>query len=146
MNWDNYFMLIATACAAKSKDPSTKVGSIIVGPDRNVLTTGFNGFPRGVLDTEERLNDRKTKLALIAHAERNAMDQAARHGISLRGSTLYVTPIPPCAECAKSIIQSGIVRVVCPPIDPCHAWHDSTMLAFQMFEEAGIRVDEIKIA
>lgn len=137
MNWDDYYTLMAQAAALKSKDDREKVGCVVVGPSGNLLTSGFNGFPRGVLDTAERLRDKRTKLMFIAHAERNALDQAARHGISLYGASLYVTKHP-CGECAKSIIQTGIVRVVCPPCPPESTWRASADIAATMFSEAGV--------
>lgn len=137
MTWDDYFMIQAFAAAVKSKDSRQKVGCVVVGPFNNILTTGFNGFPRGVTENDERMLDKVTKLQFIAHAERNAMDQAARHGISLHGSTMFVTKHP-CNECAKSIIQAGIRRVVCPPLDSDSSWTESSRLAKTMLDEAEV--------
>ncbi len=137
MKWDDYFMLLAQAAALKSKDTRQVVGCVVVGPYNNILTTGFNGFPRGVQETDERMQDKSTKLLFIAHAERNAMDQAARHGISLHGASMFVTKHP-CNECAKSIIQAGIRRVVCPPLSPDSSWSESAKLAKTMLDEAEI--------
>ena len=137
MTWDDYFMIQAFAAAVKSKDSRQKVGCVVVGPFNNILTTGFNGFPRVVTENDERMLDKVTKLQFIAHAERNAMDQAARHGISLHGSTMFVTKHP-CNECAKSIIQAGIRRVVCPPLDSDSSWTESSRLAKTMLDEAEV--------
>lgn len=137
ITWDDYFMLLAQAAAFKSKDVRQVVGCVVVGPHRNVLTTGFNGFPRGVQETDERMLDKPTKLLFIAHAERNAMDQAARHGISLHGASMFVTKHP-CNECAKSIIQAGIQRVVCPPLSADSSWSESARLAKTMLDEAQV--------
>ncbi|NDG30726.1 CMP deaminase, partial [bacterium] len=106
--WDDRFLMLSDHVAQWSKDPRTKVGSCIVNDDKQVIGLGYNGFPRGVLDIESRYQDRKTKLLLVAHAERNALDNCFTNP---RGCTLYVT-LPPCNECAKSIIQRGIKRVV----------------------------------
>lgn len=137
MTWDDYFMIQAFAAAFKSKDTRQIVGCVVVGPYNNILTTGFNGFPRGVQETDERMLDKTTKLLFIAHAERNAMDQAARHGISLHGASMFVTKHP-CNECAKSIIQAGIRRVVCPPLSPESSWSESARLAKTMLDEAQV--------
>ena len=138
--WDKRFMELAVHVSGWSKDPSTKVGSIVVSTDRRVLSLGYNGFPRGVKDLDERLNDRQTKYLLVAHAERNALDNA---DTSLRGCTLYVT-LQPCAECTKSIIQKGIRRVVA-IVDISRQDHyrnfiDNSLL---MLDEAGIEVVQV---
>ena len=106
--WDVRFLELAEHISNWSKDPSTKVGSVIVSPDRRVLSMGYNGFPRGVEDTVDRLIDREIKLRYVSHAERNALDNVDQ---SLRGCILYCT-LQPCSECTKSIIQKGIIKVV----------------------------------
>ena len=115
MNWPEYFCGILDQIAAKSKDPRTKVGAIIAGPDNEIRSTGFNGFPRGVDETKTSRWERPEKYKWVAHADRNAIDQAARVGTPCRGCTMYL-PFPPCSECAKSIIQVGIVVVICQDI------------------------------
>lgn len=106
--WDRRFLDLAEYISAWSKDPRTKVGAVIVDHERRVVSLGYNGFPRGVLDDERRYIDRPTKHLFVAHAERNALDNAPH---SVEGCTLYV-PLMPCNECAKSVIQKGIQRVV----------------------------------
>lgn len=115
MTWDEYYMIIATTAARKSKDPSTKVGAVIVRPDNSVVATGYNGFPRGVADTPERLNDRNIKYSLVVHAEMNAILSARE---SLSGYTLYTYPFMPCDRCFVHVIQAGIRKVVFPPATP----------------------------
>jgi dCMP deaminase len=119
--WDDHFLGIALTCAKMSKDPSTQVGVVIVGPDREIRSTGFNGFPRGIADTDERLNDRDTKLKLVVHAEMNAILNAARHGVALKGCTMYLVATdrsgeiwggPPCVRCTVETIQVGISEIV----------------------------------
>ena len=112
MNWHEYFLSIAAIAAAKSKDPSTRVGAVIVRPDRTIVSVGYNGFPRGVADTPERLNDRPTKYSLVVHAEMNAILSARE---SLNGYTLYTVPFMPCDRCFVHVIQTGIKQVVFPP-------------------------------
>lgn len=108
-SWDDYFLQIAYQTARRSKDPSTQVGAVITRPDNTIVSTGYNGFPRGIADTPERLNDRPTKLSLVIHAELNAI-LAARE--SLAGYTLYTVPFMPCDRCFVHVIQAGIKRVV----------------------------------
>lgn len=107
--WDRYFLTICATAATKSKDPSTKCGSIIVRPDRTIVSLGYNGFPRGMADTDERLSNREEKLSRVIHAEINALTTARE---SLQGCTLYIWPLPPCDRCMVQVIQSGIKRVV----------------------------------
>lgn len=115
MNWDEYFLSIAQVTASKSKDPSTKVGAVIVRPDRTIVSVGYNGFPRGVADTPERLNDRNIKYSLVVHAEMNAILSARE---SLNKYTLYTVPFMPCDRCFMHVIQAGIRKVVFPPATP----------------------------
>jgi len=139
LRWDQHFLRLACECARMSKDPSTQVGAVIVGPDREIRATGFNGFPRGIADTPERLNDRETKLGLVVHAEVNALLHAARTGVSTKGCTMYVLA-PPCMRCAVEIIQAGIGEVVAHPAsaDLAERWGDSIKAARAVLDEAGI--------
>lgn len=127
--------------ALLSKDPSTQVACAILGPGMEIRATGWNGFPRGVNDTEERLNDRPTKYKFIAHAEANAIANAARAGVALDGCALLVTALHPCNECAKLIIQAGIRTVYGPLPDIDGRWADSFEVAATMFREAGVEVE-----
>ena len=108
---DKRFLELAQLVAGWSKDPRTKCGSVVVRPDGTVASLGFNGFPRGVADSDERLNDRACKHALMIHAEENALLHARE---PFAGYAIYVWPIQPCSRCAAKIIQAGIARVVCP--------------------------------
>ncbi len=111
MKWDDYFLKMADLVATKSKDRSTKVGCVVVGPSNEVRTTGYNGFCRGIDDDVNSRHDRPDKYLWTEHAERNAVYNAARNGIKLECCTMYVNMFP-CADCARAIIQSGITRVV----------------------------------
>ena len=137
--WDERFIELARLVAAWSKDPSTKVGAVIVRPDRTIASLGFNGFARGVDDTEERLNNRELKYPLTIHAEANALMSANEN---LNGCTLYVTPLLPCHACAGLIIQSGISKVVaeCGIVNNPDLWHLSFAIAKKQFEEAGVEI------
>lgn len=134
--WDRRFLELARVVSTWSKDPSTQTGSVIVGERRRVLGLGYNGFPRGLEDSIERLENRELKYSLIAHAERNALDNTE---IPVLGATIYCT-LSPCHECAKSIIQRGIKRVVAVAERP-DRWIDSLEGAAQMFKEAGVTLD-----
>ena len=137
-NWDKRFLRLAKHISEWSKDPSTKVGCVVVGPDRELRSTGFNGLPRGIEDNEERLNNREIKYPLICHAEENAIMHAARIGISLKGCTAYVT-WPPCTRCARSLIQAGVSTIVYPEnIEIPERWMDDFNLSLNMLKEAKI--------
>lgn len=111
-SWTAYFMGIAQAVATRSKDTSTQVGCVIVGPDREIRATGYNGMPRGIDDDGTR-NERPEKYYWYEHAERNALYQAARIGASTKDCWLYCTAMP-CMDCARGIVQAGITRAFFP--------------------------------
>jgi|TARA_B110000263_G_scaffold48902_2_gene40700 dCMP deaminase len=138
--WDKRFLALASHIAGWSKDPSTQVGCVVVGPDREIRSTGFNGFPRGIEDSIARLENRELKYPLICHAEENAIMHAARIGISLKGCTAYVT-WPPCSRCARSLIQAGVDEVVYPTESEIpERWGDDFEIATSMMNEAGLAV------
>lgn len=151
--WDVHFLDLAATHARMSKDPSTRVGSVIVGPDREIRSVGFNGFPRGIEDTYARLHDRDTKLKLVVHGEMNAILAAARVGIPLKGCTLYLSATddsgkiwggPPCTRCTVEIIQAGITEIVSWPVkDVPSKWHDDLTVARSLIDEACILYREI---
>ena len=141
--WDRRFLELASHISTWSKDPSTKVGCVVVGEDREIRSTGFNDFPRGIEDDAERLEDRAQKYPLICHAEENAIMHAARIGISLKSNTAYVT-WPPCSRCTRSLIQAGVSEVVYPAgIDIPERWEEDLEIALGMMEEAGISVRQV---
>lgn len=137
------FIADAQAAAGKSKDPRTKVGCVVLDDDFALISSGFNGFPRGVRDLPERYADRKTKLELIVHAEANAIAQAARVGARLKGGTMIVTALYPCSACAKLIIQAGIKRIYAPATQkPDPLWDDEKRISTLLFTEAGVEIIE----
>ena len=141
--WDIRFLELAKHISGWSKDPSTKVGCVVVGEDREIRSTGFNGFPRGIRDDDERLTDRSQKYPLICHAEENAIMHAARIGISLKGATAFVT-WPPCSRCARSLIQAGIKEVIYRDgMEIPERWMDDFNTSTAMFKEAGVAVRKI---
>jgi dCMP deaminase len=135
------FVPLVQELALLSKDPSTKVGAAIFGPGMEIRATGWNGFPRGVVDSEKRLNDRPTKYKFVVHAEANAIANAARSGVALEGCTLLVTALHPCNDCAKLIIQSGIKKVYAPLPNDDERWADNFEIAATMFRESDVSVE-----
>jgi len=139
--WDERFLRLAEHISTWSKDPSTAVGSCIVRPDKTIASLGFNGLPRHVIDSADRLHDRDVKLKIILHSELNSILNAKE---PLDGFTIYVWPFHPCSACAAAIIQSGITRVVAPVSDNPR-WVTSFGLAATMFGEAKVKVDLVDI-
>ena len=136
--WDQRFLDLAHHISGWSKDPSTKVGCIVVGKDREIRSTGFNGFPRGIADDDERLTNRELKYPLICHAEENAIMHAARIGVSLKECVAYVT-WPPCTRCARSLIQAGVIEVVYPKdCEVPERWQADFEMSTNMMREAGL--------
>ena len=141
-DWHNYFLEEAKLIAThRSKDPSTKVGCVIVDSCKIIVAKGYNGFPRGIADTKERLNDRETKYKLVVHAEMNAI---ANSNKSVKGCDMYVTMLP-CSECMKHIITFGIKRIYAPAPtqEQVNRWGESMQFAKDMAAEAGVEVIEI---
>lgn len=135
MKWHNRFVAMAQLVATWSKDPSTQVGAVIVDNDKRIVSTGYNGAPRGVNDDS---CDRDTRLLRTLHAEENAILFARR---DLTGYYLYCTH-PPCAHCAAVIVQAGIKAVYYPPVDVDAAfaerWQGSLSQGYKMFNEADV--------
>ena len=137
--WTRRYLDIAKEVAKWSKDPSRQIGAIAVGDKGQILSQGYNGFPRGVKDADDRYNNREEKYKYVVHGEMNCIYNACNSGVSLNGATLYVTGLPVCSECAKGIIQVGIKKVVMEyPKDIPDFWKESVLLTKQMFLEAGV--------
>jgi dCMP deaminase len=137
--WGQRYRDLAKEISTWSKDPSTQVGAVIIGKDGQVLTQGYNGFPRRIRDTEERWADRERKYELVVHAEMNAIYNASLTGVSLKDATLYVYGLPICNECAKGIIQVGIKKVIATrPKIYNSEWDKSNKLAEAIFAEAEV--------
>jgi len=144
-DWTGRYMQLANDIAQWSKDPRQKVGAIVVGNHGQILSQGYNGFPRKIKDTTKRLTDRETKLKYVVHAEMNAIFNASLEGISLNDATMYVYGLPICHECAKGIIQVGIKKVIMnKPHDKMHAhWNESCDLAKKILDESGTKWIEL---
>ncbi len=154
-DWDRYFFAIAEVVKTKSKDPHTKFGCVIVDEDHSIRTTGYNSLPRGINDNVSKRYVRPEKYLWFEHAERNAIYNAARIGVSLKGSTLYL-PVPPCVDCGRAIIQSGIKVVKYDKTSwneyfkkqdksKNNSWVFSINKSLKMLREAGVKVIAVEI-
>lgn len=143
ISWDEYFMGVAILASMRSKDPNTQVGACIVDENNRILSTGYNGFPRGCSDDEypwEREGEtNNTKYPYVVHAELNAILNAG--GRPLAGARLYVALFP-CNECAKAIIQSGIREVVY--LSDKYATTPGTLASKRMLRSAGVELRPLK--
>lgn len=141
--WDRRFLNLAKEVSTWSHDPSTKVGAVIVDQEGRIVSTGYNGFPRGVEDSPERYEDRDLKLAITVHAELNAITFARRN---LEGCTIYVYPFLACSVCAGPIVNSGIQRCVAPecPPDKADRWAASFAITDLIFQEGMVAVTIIE--
>ncbi len=142
VNWDDYFMSMVYLVAAKSKDERTHIGAVIIGPDKEIKSTGYNSFVRKLKDDVSERQEKPEKFFWFEHAERNAIYNATLIGTSLKGCKMYTNGIP-CMDCARAVVQSGIDEVI---VDK--SWNDGnkgddlehTRRTLQMFEEVGIKV------
>jgi len=137
--WNRRFLELSEHIATWSKDPSTKVGCVIVDGYERIVSVGFNGYPQRIPDDD--LDNREMKYQKVIHAEINAILFAKR---DLSDCTLYVN-FCPCTQCASAIIQSGIVRVVTQKAskDILDRWEDKMKLTKKMFDQAGVFLDYI---
>ena len=143
MNWNEYFLLIAETVKLKSKDQNTQVGAVIVGKDNEILSTGYNSFPRGLNDNKPERQERPEKYFWMEHAERNAIYNAARVGTPLKNSTIYLTSGLPCTDCARAITNTGIKKVFCKRVCTTtnkEKWDESQKKSLSMLGECGIDV------
>jgi dCMP deaminase len=134
-DWDSRFLEMARLVSTWSKDPSTQVGAVITR-GKFVVSLGFNGHPKGVPDTPERLTDRETKYRTIIHAEINAILTAKQ---DLEGCAIYVWPFMPCSQCGAAVVQAGIKREVAPESNN-DRWAESFAFTKEMFREAGVEL------
>jgi dCMP deaminase len=138
--WDIRFMRLAVEVATWSRDRSTRVGAVIVSPDNEVRAVGYNGFPRGIEDGVGERYERPLKYKWTEHAERNAIYVAARNGIALEGCRIYL-PWFPCMDCARAIVQSGLIQLIAFKPDLEHGkWGEDFKFAMQLFEEAHLPI------
>jgi dCMP deaminase len=143
MEWNEYFLGIAEQVKLKSKDQSTQIGAVIVGVDNEVLSTGYNSFPRGMDDSKQERQERPEKYFWFEHAERNAIYNAARIGVSLKNSKIFITSGLPCMDCARGIVNSGITTVYCKKVCTTknkEKWVESQTKSLQLLNECGVTV------
>ncbi len=142
ISFDELFMRQAYLIATKSKDPRSKIGSVLVKNNR-VVSMGYNGFGSGVVDFKSRYEDRETKYQFVCHAEENSVIQCAKFGISSSGSTLYTQGVP-CCQCFKILIQADVKKVIChrqwPNLTHSSKWVESTRISQIMAKEAGVEI------
>ena len=143
-NWEKRYLDIAKDVASWSKDPSKKIGAVIVGNKGQIISQGYNGFPRGIEDYKSRYENRETKYKYVVHAESNAIYNAIHNGASTDGATIYVTGLPVCHECAKAIIQVGIRLVVMDTRPDETTWQESGNLSVELLTEAGVEYKFVK--
>lgn len=139
-NWDKRFIDLADHISSWSKDRSTKVGAVIVGNNKEILSVGYNGFPRGVSDDIKERHERPLKYKWSEHAERNAIYNAARNGVRTEGASMYLQWFP-CCDCARAVIQSGIRLLVCPKPELDHPrWGQNFRISKEMLQESNIEM------
>jgi len=142
VDWDTLFMSMVYVIAAKSKDQLTHIGAVVVGPNNEVRSVGYNSFPRNIDDDNEERQKRPEKYFWFAHAEANAIVNAALVGIPLKGSRLYTNGVP-CSSCALYIINSGIEEVI---VDKywnernSELWNEHAKRSITMFKEANVKL------
>ena len=145
-SWDQYYLDICKVVGMRSKDPNTQLGCIIVGPNHEIRSTGYNSFPRGIRDDVPERLVRPTKYLWIEHAERNAICNAARAGTATEACTIYVE-IMPCMDCARAIVQAGIVEVVVSgermQAYTSELYDQHFRNSEVLFQEAGVRVRRV---
>jgi dCMP deaminase len=146
ISWDDLFFNLVREYRAKSKDPSSKFGAIIVNDDNDPISFGFNGFARGVKDHPERYENRELKYKMVVHAEANAIVNAASNGKATKGCKMYIDSWP-CSSCCGMIINAKIKEIVINGDSEIHnnelfqeRWKDSIEITKMMCNEAGIKI------
>ena len=145
VTWDDYFMTMVYLVASKSKDKRTHIGAVVTGPKREIRSTGYNGFVRGLNDDVPERHEKGEKQHWFEHAERNAIYNATLMGSSLKDCRMYTQGVP-CIDCARGIVQSGIREVV---VDKkwetnTEDWSERNRRSIEMFGEVdvGLRYHE----
>ena len=142
--WDEYYIDIAEVVKSKSKDQSTQIGAVMVGEDKQIVSTGYNSFPRGIDDNIPERQERPEKYYWMVHAETNAILNAALNGTKTKGSVMYMTCGIPCADCARNIISVGVKEIICKKDQSIMSdesmikWEEGATRSIQMFKEAGV--------
>jgi dCMP deaminase len=143
MEWSKYFYEMANLVAKKSKDKSTQIGAVIVGPDNEIRSTGYNSFPSGINDDLDIRQQRPEKYYWIEHAERNALYNASKIGVSTKNCVMYLNCGVPCCDCARGIINSGIRTIYIREHDITKSdhWMEHSKRSKIMFSESDVRLE-----
>ncbi len=148
LSWDAYYLNLCRHVAARSKDPNTQIGCVVVGKAHEIRTTGYNSFPRGIKDDIPERRTRPTKYLWMEHAERNAIYNAARAGTSTEGCSIYVD-IMPCMDCARAIVQAGIREVVIAKermsVYSSEYYDEHFKMVEVLFGEAGVTIRQVPL-
>ncbi len=142
MNWDDYFMTMVYLVASKSKDQRTHMGAVVVGPRKEIRSTGYNSFVRGLNDSVPERQEKGEKQHWFEHAERNAIYNATLAGTSLLDCIMYTNGVP-CMDCGRAIVQSGIREVVVDKKwnpNTLEEWAERNRRTLEMFEETGVKL------
>ena len=145
MKWHIRFINMAKFVSAWSKDPSKKIGVVIVNKENKIISTGYNGFPKNINDTEDRLNDKEFKRAITLHAEENAILCSKQ---DLSNCIMYIYGLPPCAHCAAMIIQSGIKAIyytIPNEYQISEHWKDNLNIAQSILKEARVKCTNLNL-
>lgn len=145
VSWDSFFMSMAYLAAMKSEDKSSKIGAVLVGNSNEIISIGYNGFPRKVNESESERHERPLKYSFYEHGERNSLYNAARIGVSTLGARCYTNGTP-CVDCARGLIQAGLKEVI---VDSRweenpfagnnrQKWLESAIYSKEMFKESGV--------
>jgi dCMP deaminase len=143
MEWNEYFLNIAESVKLKSKDRRTQIGAVIVGRNNEIVSTGYNSFPRGINDDVEERQIRPEKYFWMVHGEMNSILNAARIGVSTNGCKMYLTCGVPCSNCGRAIINAGITEVYCKTEDTTknrEKWDEESKRTIEMFSESGVKI------
>lgn len=144
MEWEEYFVNICNQIKLKSKDESTQIGVVVVGNDNQIVSTGYNSFPRGIDDNVPERQERPEKYYWFSHAETNAIINAALNGVSTKDSTMYMSCGVACPDCARNIINAGVKKIVCRDnyndMKNGDKWLEVGKRSLIMFKEAGVEV------
>lgn len=144
MNWDDYFINIAKNISLRSKDENTKIGVVIVGKDRQIVSTGYNSFPRGINDglPDRQSREGGEKYYWFSHAETNAIINCALNGVSSKDCIMYMSCGLPCTDCCRNIINAGIKEIWCKEDNfTQERWKTHGERSLQMFEEANVKIN-----
>lgn len=143
IKWDKRYLEIAKTVSSWSKDPSTCVGAVLVR-DGQIISQGYNGFPRGLCDEPGLYRSKEFKYQHIVHAEENCIYNAVYNNTPIKNSKIYITGLPICHNCAKVIIQCGIREVIIDSL-PNKNWQESAVIAAKMLNECNVKYSIINI-